>query len=230
MLPDLLYLFGVLGFNERTKSNPPGYENKIMVYKLQQEERQRISADMHDELGSGITAIRLMSETAKKKVGENFPPELDRISVIAADMINNMNAIIWSMDEKEDSLENMVNYIINWSQEFFENTRIDCRVKPPPKIKSIIVNGEARRNIFLTVKETLNNIMKHADATSVLIEIKTEPVFKIHISDNGRGIDEENLRPFGNGLKNIRRRMQSVGGTFSIQNKDGTLVELMVPL
>ncbi len=81
------------------------YEKEIAVYKAQQEERERISADMHDELGSGMTAIRLMSEIARNKMQGNTPVEIEKISRSADDVLNKMNAIIWSMNSSNDTLE-----------------------------------------------------------------------------------------------------------------------------
>ncbi|MDZ4795262.1 MAG: 7TM diverse intracellular signaling domain-containing protein [Bacteroidota bacterium] len=214
----------------KTQNQLQEYEKEIAVYKAQQEERQRISADMHDELGSGMTAIRLMSEIARNKMKENTPVEIDKISSSADDVLNNMNAIIWSMNSGNDTLDNLVSYIRSWALEYFDNTPIDCMVHTPENIPNIELAGDKRRNIFLCVKETLNNVLKHSKATLLTITIEANQHLLITIADNGRGIDMENLRQFGNGLKNITRRMQSVGGTFTIKNSNGTLTELELPL
>ena len=103
-------------------------------------------------------------------------------------------------------------------------------VHTPENIPNIELAGDKRRNIFLCVKETLNNVLKHSKATLLTITIEANQHLLITIADNGRGIDMENLRQFGNGLKNITRRMQSVGGTFTIKNSNGTLTELELPL
>lgn len=206
------------------------YEKEMAVYKAQQEERERISADMHDELGSGMTAIRLMSEIARNKMKENTPAEIEKISLSADDVLNKMNAIIWSMNSSNDTLDNLVSYIRAWSLEYFENTPVTCQVHTPEQISEVEILGDKRRNIFLCLKETLNNILKHAEATQVGIDIETGESLVIRISDNGKGIDLGNLRQFGNGLKNIARRMESIGGQFDIKNDDGTVTTLTLPL
>lgn len=207
------------------------YEKEIAVYKAQQEERQRISADMHDELGSGMTAIRLMSEIARNKMKENTPVEIEKISRSADDVLNKMNAIIWSMNSSNDTLDNMISYIRAWSLEYFESTPVLCRVYTPDQIPQQELTGDKRRNIFLCVKESLNNVLKHAGASEVTIDIRTDhQELLITIMDNGKGIDKEKLRQFGNGLKNIGRRMEGIGGTFSIQNEGGTVTRLRLPL
>jgi signal transduction histidine kinase len=206
------------------------YEKEIAVYKAQQEERQRISADMHDELGAGMTAIRLMSEIARNKMKENTPVEIERISHSADDVLNKMNAIIWSMNSGNDTLDNLVSYIRSYSLEYFDGTPVECRLKVPDTIPSKELAGDKRRNIFLCLKETLNNTLKHAGASLVEIEIKTGDDLYIRITDNGKGIDLDKIRQFGNGLKNISRRMESIGGTYHIENNKGTVTTLILPL
>ena len=206
------------------------YEKEIAVYKAQQEERQRISADMHDELGSGMTAIRLMSEIARNKMKENTPVEIEKISSSADDVLNKMNAIIWSMNSGNDTLDNLISYIRSYALEYFEITPVNCQVHTPEDIPAKELTGDKRRNIFLSVKESLNNVLKHSKASAVTITIEANHSLRIVIADNGAGIDLQKLRQFGNGLKNITRRMESIGGTFNIENKSGTITTLELPL
>lgn len=206
------------------------YEKELAVYKAQQEERERISTDMHDELGSGMTAIRLMSEIARNKMKENTPVEIDRISQSANDVLNKMNAIIWSMNSGNDTLDNLVYYIRAYSLEYFENTPIQCKVNTPDHIPPTEISGDKRRNTFLCVKETLNNALKHSEATQITIDIHFNHRLVITITDNGKGIDMEHLRQFGNGLKNIAHRMGSIGGIFKIENRNGTITTLELPV
>ena len=206
------------------------YEKEIAVYKAQQEERERISADMHDELGSGMTAIRLMSEIARNKMKENTPVEIEKISRSANDVLNKMNAIIWSMNSGNDTLDNLISYIRSYALEYFDGTPVECKVNTPEDIPSKELSGDKRRNVFLCIKETLNNTLKHSNGSRVIIDIELNHYLKITIADNGTGIDLQNLRQFGNGLKNIARRMESIGGVFKIENKNGTITTLDLPL
>jgi signal transduction histidine kinase len=202
-------------------------ENQIAIIKAQQEERNRISADMHDDLGAGMTTIRLYSELAKSRIKDQSIPEIEKISSSANELLNKMNAIIWSMSSSNDSLGNMVAYIRSYSLEYFENTGVNCRIHLPEDIPSLVVSGEIRRNVFLVVKESLNNILKHAKATEVTITLeRVADGLKLYIHDNGTGIDFEKLRQFGNGLKNMKKRMDDININFTIENKDGTLITL----
>lgn len=203
------------------------FESQLAVIKAQQEERNRISADMHDDLGAGMTTISLYSELAKSKLTDNPIPEIDKISSSANDLLNKMNAIIWSMSSSNDSLGNMIAYIRSYALEYFENTGIKCSIHIPENLPNLEVVGEIRRNVFLVVKEALNNILKHSKATEVDINlVRNETELSLYIQDNGVGIDLEKLRQFGNGLRNMKKRMADVGIEFSIENKNGTLVTL----
>lgn len=202
-------------------------EAQLGILKAQQEERNRISADMHDDLGAGVTTIRLYSELARQKLGELAIPEIDKISASSDELLTNMNAIIWSMSSSNDTLGNTIAYIRGYALEFFENTGIECRVNLPAQIPEINVPGEIRRNVFLVVKEALHNILKHAAATKVTLTLeRTENGLTLTVQDNGVGINTEKLRMFGNGLKNMRKRMQDIGGQFSIESNNGTRIIL----
>lgn len=204
-------------------------EKQLTVIQTQQEERNRISADMHDELGAGMTAIRLMSEMAKAKTASQPVPEIDKISDSANDLLNKMNAIIWSMISSNDTLPNLVSYIRSYAQSYFETLEMKCKVDIAEDVPELELSGEKRRNIFLTVKEALNNVVKHAKASEVQVHFSFEKEICIKIIDNGIGINEDKIREFGNGLKNMRKRMERIGGTFKVTNKNGTHIQMCIP-
>jgi signal transduction histidine kinase len=214
----------------KAKDQMNEYEKEIAIYKAQQQERERISADMHDELGSGMTAIRLMSEIARKKMKENTPVEIEKISHSADEVLNKMNAIIWSMNSGNDTIDNLVSYIRAYALEYFENTSIDCKIFTPDHNEPAELTGDKRRNLFLCVKETLNNVLKHSKATELRIDFKIDQALTIKIMDNGIGIDMQKIRQFGNGLKNIAKRIESIGGIYQIENNMGTVTVLRLPL
>jgi signal transduction histidine kinase len=194
------------------------FEKQIAILQAQQEERNRISRDIHDELGGGMTAIRLMSELAKERMKTQKIPEIEKISASANDLLTKMNAIVWSMSHSNDSVSNLVAYIRNYAMEFFENTPIECQVEAPQEIPSLEMSGEKRRNIFLSLKETLNNTLKHSGSSEYQDQCKHK--FEICVHDNGRGFNVEKTRQFGTGLQNIKR-MDSIYGNFSVEGKEG---------
>lgn len=209
------------------EENKKDFEKQLAVIQAQQEERNRISTDMHDELGGGMTAIRLMSELAKQRMRNIHIPEIERISSSANDLLSKMNAIIWSMSPGNDSLANLIAYIRSYAQDFFENTAVQCEIKTKENIPVMEMSGIKRRNIFLTVKEALNNIVKHAKATKVEILVELNGHLRISIKDNGIGFDHEKVKPSSNGLHNMEKRMKSIDGAFRlVNNTEGTLIVL----
>ena len=197
-------------------------EKQVAVLAAKQDERNRISVDMHDELGSGVTAIRLMSEIVKSKMRDTTLPEIEKISNSANELLTKMNTIIWTMTSSNDTIENLIAYIRSYAVEFFENTSIDCIFSMPASIPSREISGEKRRNIFLSVKEALNNVVKHSQSSVVRINVTVQDRMMIEIQDDGIGIDLAKLRKFGNGLNNMRKRMASINGEFNIENFKGT--------
>ena len=213
--------------DQKNELENQNYEVRLALLHSQQNERNRISAEMHDDLGAGITTIRLYSELAKKRMGKNVIPEIEKISASANELINNMNSIIWTMSTSNDSLHNMIAYLRNYALEYFEDTGIHCQINVEENIPDTIVIGERRRNVFLVIKELLNNIVKHAQATEVKISLKIESGYlALTIQDNGIGINPENFRKAGNGLNNIKKRMADMQLDFSIENNHGTIAIL----
>ena len=200
-------------------------EIQIALLQSQQNERNRISMEMHDDLGAGITTIRLYSELAKKRMGKNIIPEIEKISSSANELINNMNSIIWTMSPENDTLHNMIAYIRSYGIAYFEDAGINCQIIVDENIPDTSVNGEKRRNVFLAIKEILNNIIKHSKATEVIVTLKIENNYLVlSIHDNGIGINTGVFRQFGNGIKNIKKRMEDMQLEFNIENNNGTLV------
>ena len=207
------------------------FEKLMAVMAAQQDERNRISADMHDELGSGMTVIRLMSEIVKAKVKDQSFPELEKISNSANDLLNKMNTIIWTMKSSNDSLASLVAYIRENALEYFESTPISCIVNVPKNIPDVEMTGDKRRSIFLSVKEALNNVLKHSQASTVNIDITIQnKELNILVSDDGIGINNEKLRQFGNGLSNMKRRMESINGKFFAESNGGSKISFSIPV
>ena len=118
----------------------------------------------------------------------------------------------------------------NHAVEFLQNHNLQYNFEIPATIPSVHLTGEQRRNIYLVIKEALHNIVKHACATKVCISFELNNELSVSIHDNGKGVDTAALRRFGNGLKNMQQRMESIGGTFEIINNDGTTIHLQCPV
>ncbi len=195
-------------------------------------ERNRISQEIHDDIGSGLTSIRLMSEVAKAKNEKRESPdlELDKISTTSSELMDKMNEIIWTMNTRNDTLPNLIAYLRHQVVEFFEPFHINLRLIIPENIPDAEISGEIRRNILLTVKESLHNIVKHSQATRVELTFSINKDFAICISDNGVGFDPLQIKAHNNGIRNMEERVRSIGGVFHINKHNGTTVTLNIPL
>jgi signal transduction histidine kinase len=173
----------------------------------------------------------LLSEIAKQKIDPSQAREIERISEAAGEMIDKMSEIIWAMNSSNDSLENLIAYMRSFAADFLEHANITHQFSIPESIPNVKLSGGTRRNIYLAVKESLHNVVKHAQASEVMIEVEMQQhSMTILIKDNGKGFDQEKVRLFGNGLKNIQKRMQAVGGQADITSQNGTIVFLDIPL
>lgn len=196
-----------------------------------EKERTRIATDMHDDLGAGLSQIKFLSETIGMKKQQHLPfeEEISNIRVFSVEMIDKMGEIVWALNEKNDTLEDLLSYTRSYAVDYLEQNGISCHVEEPDHIPQDYVSSEFRRNIYLTVKETLHNIVKHAQATNVLINIQATDWLTIQIRDNGVGIDTP-IKFSGNGLINMNKRIKELNGRFDITNNNGTEVNIRVPL
>lgn len=232
----ILAAAGIITFIFKTYINKRLEKQRIELEKKQavEKERNRISRDMHDDLGSGLTTIAILSEVVKKQISDPVKAKesLEKIAVSSRDLIDNLQDIIWVLNPKNDTLENLSSYIREYGLKFFEPFSVDLEFSYPDQFIKTHLSDELRRNIFLTVKESFNNIAKYAwcnKVTIIIHETKTEIQLIIH--DDGKGFSMNNVRLFANGLKNMQNRIEQVGGSYSINSAPdkGTLTEIKFP-
>ncbi len=197
-----------------------------------EKERTRIATDMHDDLGAGLSRIKFLSETIgiKKQKQLPFEEDISKIREYSHEMIDKMGEIVWALNEKNDSISDLLSYTRSYTVEYLSQGGISCAIDSPEVFPATFVTGEFRRNIFLSVKEILHNIVKHAQANHVTITIQIDPGLCINIRDDGIGFDPSKTRPYSNGLPNIKKRMTDIGGMMEIENKNGTMIKLKSPL
>jgi signal transduction histidine kinase/ligand-binding sensor domain-containing protein len=189
-------------------------------------ERARIARDMHDELGAKLTHISFQGAVAARSLSDPVQAEreIGKMSDTARALVTSLDEIVWAVDPENDSLENLANYICRYAGEFFENSSVSCEFVIPAKLPDCRLSSDVRHHIFLAVKETLNNILKHAAASRVELRMAVDDDrFSIIIADDGRGID--GITPGkrgGHGLINIRERLAAIGGQCCIKSVPGT--------
>lgn len=197
------------------------------------EERRRISAEMHDDIGSALTTIMYLCNSLNGNGGSEASGQnqaIGKITATAGRIVDKMNEIIWSMNRDYDTMEDLITYIRYNAVDLLENNGMHYHFDVPDQVPAITLEGEKRRNVYLVVKEALHNIIKHAEATEVIVNFTIADELQIRIQDNGKGFDMDTTRQFCNGLKNMQYRMDTIGGKFSIINGQGTTVCVSLPL
>lgn len=188
------------------------------------QERERIRKDMHDDLGSGLSKIAILSELAKQNTPQDefTKRQLDKISESSRQLVDNLGELIWSNNPANDNLPKFFWYLREHLGAMFEGTNVVLRITLPEFIPDVQVKAEWRRNIFLIVKESLHNVLKHAKASEVAVTIgvKMGSLF-ISIQDNGCGFDVEKKKDSGNGLSNMNNRIMECAGVLTISSIPG---------
>ncbi|MBX3164987.1 MAG: sensor histidine kinase [Bacteroidetes bacterium] len=202
------------------------------VNQAEENERRRMAKDLHDDLGSGLSKIKFVSEKLSSKANSN--PELvsgiDTIADTSMRLVENMHDLIWAMNPENTTLDGLVAHIREYGSDYLSETGQQLSLHIPNSIPAEKINHEAHRNIFFIAKEALQNIVKHAQATQVEMTVNfNNSRFNLHIADNGKGISQENTQ--GNGLLNMKHRAENIGGNFNIHSSEqGTTIVLEIPL
>jgi len=184
-------------------------------------ERQRISKEMHDDIGAGLTQIILMTESAKAKATNGNEKELVDVANTSRTLVGNLSEIIWSLNPENKSLDQLCAYLREQLNKQLEYSGIEYSIQLPDDRTDIILSNEQRRNILLITKEIVNNAIKYSKAKNISIkaELINEGLAFI-IQDDGVGFDMLKNYP-GNGLKNIKSRTVDLGGKMKIRSAEG---------
>lgn len=207
-------------------------QKQIEYQKAIQQERERISHDMHDDLGAGISAIKLHAEFLKNKVNDdNINEDINDILKTSEEMNLSMREILWSLNSGNDTVGDLVEYSAIYAESFFRKFPIEINFNKINIKSEQPISTEKRRNLFLCFKESLNNIYKHSEAKNIVINyIQDKNFLQVEMMDDGIGLPKKMDRK-GNGLKNMKRRMDAVDGEFLIKNEaKGTKIVFSVDL
>jgi len=210
-------------------------EKQKELHRRKEAERLRIARDMHDEIGAGLTRIVMRSRQIKghlHETGEHtngVADVLDKLESESRTLSHNIGEIIWALNPQNDTLDTLCAYLRNYAYEYLEEAGIETKINFPNEVPSKPVTPEVRRNIFLIIKESLNNLVKHAGATRAEISLAlSNGELSVSIVDNGKGINDDAETLAGNGLKNMRKRAEEIGGAFSFKagNGSGTTIRI----
>lgn len=183
-------------------------------------ERDRITADLHDEIGGGLSTIRILSDIHKNVNDvETHKKFAEKIAEVSEDLSYKMRTIIWTLKPENDELISFVQYVNEYAKSIFDNTPIHYHFKENIEYNQTIhLSNTIRKNLFLCVKEALTNVLKHSEATHVTIDIvySNNNLITIQIIDNGKGITSTNH--LGNGMRIMEKRMKEINGSFTYES------------
>jgi ligand-binding sensor domain-containing protein/signal transduction histidine kinase len=198
-------------------------------------ERSRIARDIHDDLGSNLTRIVMLSESARSTLEQprQAAADLDEICQTGRDLTLQLSEIVWAVNPEHDTLDSFATYAGKHAHDFLTTAGVRCRLDLPLALPALSLDSAVRHNVFLAFKEALNNAVRHAEAISVLVALKlAEHSFTLTVEDDGCGLMSVGSLPLGHGLANMKRRLAEVGGRCEIASTpaSGTRVRLIVPL
>jgi ligand-binding sensor domain-containing protein/signal transduction histidine kinase len=190
-------------------------------------ERTRIARDLHDDLGARLAQIALIAE------GSEHTQSLNRISTTARGAMQTMDELVWAVNAKNDTVESLAEYVAEFAEEHLTLAGLRLRLQIAPDLGGHELHADTRRHLFLAFKEAVHNIVKHAQATEVRVGLTIDAgMVVLTVSDDGRGLPEAAQKGLGNGLGNMRARMESAGGSASAESTpgQGTRITLRAPV
>ncbi|MEI6075054.1 MAG: two-component regulator propeller domain-containing protein [Verrucomicrobiota bacterium] len=189
-------------------------------------ERARIAQDIHDDLGASLTRMTVLSELVKadKQSPEEVENHATRIGASADAAVKSLDAIVWAVNPRNDTLDSLLQYLSHFAYDFFQQTAMTCQLDLPAEVPPISLTAEVRHNLFLAVKEALNNALKHSGGTEVSLRVALrDSELEIQVADNGSGfvIPASDAGAKRNGLGNMKQRVDAIGGTLHIKSQPG---------
>jgi ligand-binding sensor domain-containing protein/two-component sensor histidine kinase len=196
--------------------------------------RTRIAADLHDDIGSGLSRIAILSEVARHQVNLDSPVRepLAAIAGASRDLVDSMSDIVWAINPNRDQLSDLVQRMRRFASDLFTAREIEFCFSAPDEKRALRLGADVRRQVFLIFKEAVNNIARHSHCTEAQIDLGIESKWlTMKVTDNGPGFEPADIND-GQGLVSMRARAEGLGGELQINsnNGSGTTVLLRVPL
>ena len=208
------------------------YKQKMNKIIAVERTRRSISKDLHDDIGTTLSSITLMNAVLKNKI-ESQPDEAKKmaakIETTSRDMIQNMSDIVWSINPNNDTMEKLIYRLQQFCTDVFDKPGIEYNFNIDEQIKSKVLNMQLRRDIYLICKEIINNAAKYSKATNFTLSLSLkQKTIILTAGDNGTGFNESNVSK-GNGLVNIRQRVNTYNGEVELKSDNGTTWHITIP-
>ena len=225
----ILVILLIWKFNQTRK-----IKEQLAILAVQQaldKERKRIAGDIHDEIGSGISRIALLTQVLKQQVkDENLHGNLDKLKSISQDLGGQLNEMIWSVNPEQDKLDRLLGYIRYYVVELLEENKIEVEIDFPEVVNNKNILPDFRMHLFYITKESVNNALKYSGTNKMKLHftIDERDRFFYSIKDFGKGFDQNNVRAFSNGLSSLKNRANAIGCELEIvtELEKGTEIRL----
>lgn len=194
------------------------------------EVRNTISRDLHDEVGSTLSSIGFLSSMALNDAEENnskILTTLNNINESSTRMLDVMNDIIWNIQPKNDTVQNIIARMVSFASDILEAKKINLHINIAENISNMHIGLTERHNFYMIYKEAINNLAKYSCATEAWVSLEfQQPYLILQIKDNGKGFDAENAREGGNGLRNMKSRASKIGAIYELRTfvSEGTSI------
>jgi signal transduction histidine kinase len=198
--------------------------------------RTRIATDLHDDVGSSLSQIAVLSQYASRQAargGEEAKGSLARITELSGSVVDAMSDVVWSINPARDRMSDLVHRMRRFAVDLLSETEVNLTLDLPADDADEPMAPEVRRQVFLVFKEALHNAARHARASAVRVSFRRErDSLVLVIADDGRGIAASPSGSTGLGLANMRRRAVAIGGTLDVGpgSSGGTEVRLRIPV
>ncbi|WP_316796896.1 sensor histidine kinase [Pedobacter agri] len=228
LLSSIIAIYLILSLFRRRKFGA-SYRNEYFAQSQSIKlERQRISSELHDELGSGLSAIKLYAELSTKRRPEI--EELLTLNIMIKEISVKINDIIWTTSTENDQLDVVLFYIQEQIHQMFKFTEINVESNLPEVIPVLKIKSESRRDIYLLAKEIAHNSLKHAHANTIYFSVSlTQETLSLTIRDDGEGFDPLTSKSNGMGLTNMKVRAERLKAKLTIENYKGTKIIINIP-
>jgi signal transduction histidine kinase/ligand-binding sensor domain-containing protein len=227
-------LIGIVALLHVQRLNTARSRQEFQHQKALINEKTRIAADMHDELGATLTQIAILGEIAKTQIDNPSQTKstLERISEAARAVTSGMSELVWATNPRNDSLDNLVAYLREQAASQLADKGVKGNIDFPAEVPVVQVSATFRRNLLLVVREMVHNILKHSDATNVTITLRaTINSLTLTLKDNGKGFDMVSSRR-GNGIGNMQKRIEDLNGQLVLRSEigQGVTAQINLPL
>ena len=194
--------------------------------------RSHIARDLHDDLGSALSSINIISQIGLTQQNGNAGNHFQRIHEQSGRMMESMSDIVWAINPENDTLEKLIIKMKEFAAEILEPKGIAIHFQIPEQANHIHLNAEKRKNLFLIFKEAVNNAAKYSEGNEVQVTLTLDSnTLTLLVTDNGKGFEEDTIKA-GNGLRNMESRAREMHARLQLKSipEQGTEVFVEIPL